>query len=62
MVAWGNGGGSERDGDLWDVRRGTIDDGGVAIRQLTAGLACKENVGGKWCGRRYTVGNFASRT
>lgn len=47
MIAWGGGGSGERDDNLWDIGRGTIDDGGVAICQLTAGVACKENVGGK---------------
>lgn len=36
VVTWGDGGGGERDGNLWDVGRGTVDDGGVAIGQLTA--------------------------
>ena len=47
MVAWGNGGGCERNGKLRDVGRGTIDGGGVAICQLTTGVACEKNVGGK---------------
>ena len=47
VIAWGNGSGGERDGNLWDTVRGTIDDGGVAVCQLTAGVACKENMSGK---------------
>lgn len=39
MVSRGAGGGCERGGDLRDVGRGTVDDGGVAIRQLTTGIA-----------------------
>jgi hypothetical protein len=37
----------EWDRDLRDIRRGAIDEGGVAICQLTTGVACKRNVGGK---------------
>jgi len=47
MVAWGDGGGGERNGNLWDIGKGTVDDGGVAICQLTTGVACEKNVGGK---------------
>ena len=46
VVTWGDGGGGES-GDLRDIGRSTIDDGGVAICQLTTGIACKKNVGGK---------------
>ena len=62
MVAWGNGGGRERDGNLWDIGRGTVGDGGVAICQLTAGVAWEENVGGKGCEGRFVVDKFASHT
>ena len=34
-------------GNLWNIGKGTVYDGGVAIRQLAAGVACEENVGGK---------------
>ena len=34
----------------------------MAICQLTAGIACKKNMGGKRCGGRYTVEKSASRT
>ena len=47
VIAWGNRSGGERDGYLWDIRRGTIEGGGVAVCQLTAGVACKVNMGGK---------------
>ena len=47
MVSWGNGGCGEGDGNLWNIGKGTIYGGGVAIRQLAAGVAYEENVGGK---------------
>ena len=47
VVARGDGGSGERDGNLWGAVKDTVDDGGVAICQLTAGVACRENVGGK---------------
>ena len=50
VVTRGDGGGGERDGNLWDVGRGAVDYGGVAICQLTAGVACEENPGSKECG------------
>lgn len=38
VIAWGDRGGGEGAGNLWDAGRGTIDDGGVTICQLTAGV------------------------
>ena len=36
VVTWGDGSGGERDGNLWNIGRGTVDGGGVAVGQLTA--------------------------
>lgn len=42
VVARRDGGSGERDGNLWDVGRGTVDDGSVSICQLATGVSCKE--------------------
>lgn len=47
MVSWGDRGSGEGDGNLWDTGKGPVYDGGVAIRQLTTGVAYGEHVGGK---------------
>ena len=57
MVAWRDRSGGERDGNLWDVGRSTVDDGGVAICQLTARITYEENVGGKECGDSTRLAN-----
>lgn len=45
VISWGDGSCGEGDGNLWDVRKSTVYDGGVAICQLTTGVACEERHG-----------------
>ena len=59
VVASGDVGCSKRDRNLWNVGEGTVDDGRVAICQLAAGIAWKENLGGECFVERYVVGKLA---
>ena len=45
VVSPGDGGGCERGSDLGDIRRGTVDDGGMTIWQLATGVALNERWG-----------------
>lgn len=47
VVAWWDGGCSKRNGNLWDIGKGTVNDGCVTVCQLTTGVAYEESSGGK---------------
>ena len=47
MASRGNGSCGKGGRDLRDIGKSTVYDGGVAVCQLTTGVTCEENVGGK---------------